>query len=243
MSFDPLTTIEEHSAGLRAAAAGDLTAAVTHCPGWTVADLVAHITDVHWFWATIVEERLTEPPVEGRRPSRAADETLLVRAEQEAEHLLAALRDADPEHPCWTWAPAQQDVGFVLRHQVQEAAVHHWDAADATGAEWQCDKAAAADAVDEFLTFSVASADYPKPGASLSGALALATSDTQDLWLLSDGDQPGTLAVSRDAAGEAPVLLAPAADLLLWLYRRVELDTSAVPVEVLSGFRALTYTD
>jgi uncharacterized protein (TIGR03083 family) len=241
MSFDPLIVIEEHSAGLREAAARDLQARVEHCPDWSVADLVAHITSVHWFWATVVEHRLSEPPAEERRPERAAD--LLAAAQREAAHLIRALGDADPKTPCWTWAPDQQDVGFVLRHQVQEAAVHHWDAAHATGASWELDKAAAADAVDEFLTFSVASLHWPKDGASLGRPLALATSDTQDLWLLTDGELPGTLEVSRDAAGEAPVLLAPAADLLLWLYGRVELDTSAVPPDLLGAFRTMTFTD
>ena len=242
MSFDPVEIIAEHSAGLREVAAADLAARVEHCPEWDVADLVAHITNVHWFWATIVEERLPEPPPEDRRLPRAPVPDLLARAAQEAEHLLSALRDAEPTDACWTWVPDQQDVGFVLRHQVQEAAVHHWDAANATGAPWQMDKDAAADAVDEFLTFSVATRHWPKEGASLGGALALATSDTQDLWLVTDGEQPGTLAASRDAAGEAPVLLAPAAELLLWLYGRVDLDTSAVPEPLVASFRAMTYT-
>jgi uncharacterized protein (TIGR03083 family) len=243
MSFDALATIDAHSAGLREAAARDLSARVEHCPEWSVADLVAHITGVHWFWATIVEEQLAAPPPEERRPPVPGGNRLLARAAEEAEHLLSALGSADPGSPCWTWAPDRQDVGFVLRHQVQEAAVHHWDAAHANGVEWTMDKAAAADAVDEFLTFSVASTHYPKEGASLGRPLALATSDTQDLWLVGDGEQPGTVAVSRDAAGEAPVVLAPAADLLLWLYRRVELDTSGVPSELVAGFRSLTFTD
>jgi uncharacterized protein (TIGR03083 family) len=243
MTFDAISTIEEHSAALRDAAARDLAARVEHCPEWDVADLVAHITSVHWFWATLVEERLAEPPAEERRPERAPLPDLLARAAQEAEHLVRALGEADPSAPCWTWAPDQQDVGFVLRHQVQEAAVHHWDAAHATGADWQMDRHAAADAVDEFLTFSVASRHWPKEGASMGGPLALATSDTQDLWLVTDGEVPGTLAVSRDAAGEAPVIVAPAADLLLWLYTRLELDTSAASPELVARFRSMTFTD
>ena len=42
---------------------------------------------------------------------------------------------------------------------------------------------------------------------------------------------------------DGPVLEASAADLLLWLYGRVELDTSAVPAELLARFRALCFTD
>ena len=36
---------------------------------------------------------------------------------------------------------------------------------------------------------------------------------------------------------------ASAADLLLWLYGRNELDTSAVPDDLLGRFTALTFTD
>jgi hypothetical protein len=40
-----------------------------------------------------------------------------------------------------------------------------------------------------------------------------------------------------------PVLEATAADLLLWLYGRVAIDTTAVPAELLTAFRGLTDTD
>ena len=29
---------------------------VEHCPGWNVADLVWHLTEVHWFWSTIAAD-------------------------------------------------------------------------------------------------------------------------------------------------------------------------------------------
>jgi hypothetical protein len=40
-----------------------------------------------------------------------------------------------------------------------------------------------------------------------------------------------------------PTLEATGSDLLLWLYGRVDLDTSTVPADVLARFRALTFTD
>jgi len=51
---DCVTAITEHSAGFAAAARGRLDARVEHCPGWSVADLVAHVVGVHWFWAEVV---------------------------------------------------------------------------------------------------------------------------------------------------------------------------------------------
>ena len=43
---DCVAAIAEHSAGFASAAHGRLDATVEHCPGWSVADLVAHVVDV-----------------------------------------------------------------------------------------------------------------------------------------------------------------------------------------------------
>ena len=76
-SSEYLAAIARHSAGLADAADGNLAAAVEHCPGWTVADLVNHVTEVQWFWATIVE-RAADRAARGSAPAgprgaRAAD--------------------------------------------------------------------------------------------------------------------------------------------------------------------------
>jgi uncharacterized protein (TIGR03083 family) len=243
LDFDPLRAISDHSSGLATAAAGYLGELVEGCPGWRVADLVRHLTEVHWFWATIVEELLQEPPPESRRPAPAPDGQLLDVFRVGADRLVSVLAAADPKAPCWTWAPAQQDVAFVVRHQVQEAAVHYWDAARAAGAEASIDPPVAADAVEEFLTFSVSSeadpADPPRP--ALGGRLVLSCSDWDAAWTVQDGAVPGTLVHLRGAGAGAPVLRARASDLLIWLYRRVELP---VPDRGLaSRLRGLCFTD
>lgn len=207
------------------AAEGNLEEPVEGCPGWRVGDLVRHLTEVHWFWATIVEELLQEPPPEARRPAPDADVDLLQTFRAGAARLVAVLGAADPGAPCWTWAPAQQDVAFVIRHQVQEAAVHHWDACRAAGTTALIDPPQAADAVDEFLTFSVSSvadpADPPRP--ALAGRIVLACSDWEAAWTVQDGAVPGTLVHRPGAEPGAPLLRARASDLLLWLYRTLEL--------------------
>jgi uncharacterized protein (TIGR03083 family) len=217
-TFDRIAAITEHSAGFAEATRDNLDALVEHCPGWTVADLVWHLTEVHWFWATIAEERLQSPPEESRRPARAGDDGLVDAFVAGAGRLVRVLREADQSAPCWTWAPHQQDVAFITRHQVQEAAVHHWDAVNAAGGTTVLDPEVATDAVDEFLTFSVA----PDP-ARPAGGFALRASDTGDTWDLADPD--------------VPVLEATASDLLLWLYGRIDLDTSAVPGDAVARFR------
>ena len=245
-----LAAIEKHSLGLAAAARVHLAAPVEHCPGWSVADLLWHVTGVHWFWATIADERLESPPDESRRPSRPSDDELVAAFEKGARRLVEVLRNADQHAACWTWAPTQQDVGFITRHQVQEAAVHHWDAVLATGGSLVLDPEMAADAVDEFLTVSVstdadpATADDDRPmPLPLTSTFALVATDADRAWTITDGSTPSTLAVTDGRADGAPALEATASDLLLWLYRRVDVDPGQVPTEVIERFRGLTYTD
>ena len=140
----------------------------------------------------------------------------------------------------------QELVDGVGRHQVQEAAVHHWDAVNAAGESLVVEPPVAADSVDEFLHFSVASEDDPDdpPEGVLDGPLALRTTDTGDTWTLVDGSRRGTARVDRGAVAEdAPIVEGTASDLLLWLYGRRDLDTSAVPVDLMARFRGLCFTD
>jgi uncharacterized protein (TIGR03083 family) len=242
MDFDPLQQIAKHSTALYDLAQDDLSADVPSCPGWTMTDLAVHLTGVHWTWATIVEELRQDRLTEQDAPPPAED--VVAAGREQAERLVRVLAAADPSAPCWTWA-AQRDVGFILRHQVQEAAVHHWDAANAVGAAWSMDLAVAADAVSEFLTFSV-STDAANYGAelgspALAGSVALRATDSGDSWTVTDGASPAAMTWRPGADG--PAIEAPAQDLLLWLYKRADLDTRAVDGELLARFRALTYTD
>jgi uncharacterized protein (TIGR03083 family) len=244
-TFECIASITDHSAGFAKATRDNLEARVEHCPGWTVADLVRHLTDVHWFWATITDELAEAPPDESRRPPPPPDDRLVDTFVAGAGRLVQVLRDADQSAACWTWAGWRQDVAFVTRHQVQEAAVHHWDAVHAAGASLVIEPAVAADSVDEFLHFSIASEDDPDQPTTppLDGALAFRATDTGDAWTVADGSRAGTAKVGLGVRPGTPVLEATAADLLLWLYGRIETDTSAVPEDLLGRFRAICFTD
>ena len=243
-TFECIASITEHSAGFAQAARVDLGGRVEHCPEWSVADLVWHLTEVHWFWATIAEERPGSPPEEFRRPPRGSDDELVDDFVAGAARLVQVLRDADQNASCWTWAPSQQDVAFITRHQVQETAVHHWDAVHAAGGSLIIEDDVAVDAVEEFLTFSVSSdadpADPPQP--PLDGRLGLRAVGTDAAWTLTDGRTPGTVALERGAA-DVLTVEATASDLLLWLYGRTEVDESAVDADLLARFRGLCFTD
>jgi len=236
-----LSAIARHSRGFADAVRGNLDAPVEHCPEWDVADLVWHLTGVHWFWRTIAAERLAAPPEECRRPQRPERAELVAAFERGAVELVAALRDADQDAPVWTWFPDRQDIGFITRHQVQEAAVHHWDAAHAAGAAWTVQTEVAADAVEEFPTCSLADQDDVRRLARfLPGPIVLTATDTGFSWTVAQSD-PGAALLWAPGAGGRATVTGTTADLLLWLYRRLDLPTDQ-PDRV-AEFRALSSTD
>jgi uncharacterized protein (TIGR03083 family) len=245
-SFDAFEAIARHSAGLADIAEGNPGARIEHCPEWTMADLVWHLTNVHWFWATIAAELPSEPPGDDRRPERpTGNGELIAGCRANAKHLGEVLRNADPSAACWTWAPAQNDVAFIIRHQVQEAAVHHWDAGNAVATSVEIDRKAAADAVDEFLKFSVSTdADPAEPApAPLDGSFALRSTDTDDSWIVCDGGSAGTTRTVREHDPATPGINAKAEQILLWLYGRVDLPVDAAAQAVVKRFKDLTFTD
>ena len=113
-TFDCIAAITEHSAGFAEATRDNLDARVEHCPDWSVADLVWHLTEVHWFWSTIAAEQLSAPPDEGRRPPRPDDAGLVDTFKAGAVKLVEVLREADQSAPCWTWA--RLAAGHRLHH-------------------------------------------------------------------------------------------------------------------------------
>lgn len=246
----PLTSQEctdaigRYSERLAQASEGNLSGSVEHCPGWSVADLVWHVREVQWFWATIAERALPEPPDDEARPKRPADEELIDELRAGSKRLVNVLTHVDPRTPCWTWS-SHQAVGFVARHQVQEAAVHAWDAVNACGHVMALDPRISADGVDEFLTFSVADENAAHRGdhTPLEGTFVLRTSDTGDAWTVTDGHVPGSVQARRGAEDDVPVMEATSSELLLWLYRRLQLPSGQVDPALLARFHADTFTE
>ena len=105
--------------------------AVPSCPDWTIADLIWHLGEVHWFWATVIEARASDPAeVERAKPPRPAEHRELIAwGHSQADRMIQLLDATGDDVPVWTWAVDESDhsVGFIRRHQVQEAAVHRWD--------------------------------------------------------------------------------------------------------------------
>lgn len=224
---------------IEAARRGRLGDDVPSCPGWSVADLVAHLLEVQTFWATIVEGRLDDP-AEVPDMSRPPDTELVGAMDAARRRLVRALGDAEPDEACWTWAAHDRSVGFVVRRQAHEALIHRVDAELGAGsAVTAIEPELAADGVsellDSYMTHLPDWATFTRDGQGVH----LAATDFDRRWKLAFGRFSGTSPVSGntydfDSAivdDEAPSTLrlsGAAADLDRWLWGRGAVDGLAV---------------
>lgn len=221
---DLLALVQDRSAALRSSVAGspDLDVRVPSCPDWSLRDLVEHLTEVQRFWAAAVVAGPSEkPPVVA-----PADDTLpaglLARSAAATQELIAALRAAGPAVGCWTWwgdSNVPTTSGAVARHQVQEAAVHTFDAQLATGTPRPVPAVVALDGIAEFIGVSHGTAGpWPHEPSRIGLHAAEGESWLVDLTASSSHVIDGHHETAADLHGSA-------SDLLLTLHGRLPLDS------------------
>ena len=215
---DLVSLIEDRSAALRnaSAVAPDLDIRVPSCPDWSLRDLIAHLTEVQHFWAAAVTAGPSEQPPTVAEPSRDPRELLAA-----TEALIAALHKSGPELECWTWwgaSGAPMTAGAVARHQVQEAAVHAFDAQLAIGSPQPVPTVIALDGIDEFISvIHGSSGAWPHDPARIS-----LHSTEGPSWLLDLTSTGVRLLDDSSPAGDR--IHGRASDLLLALYGRLPLE-------------------
>ena len=218
-----LDLIEDRSAALRAAAgAAGPAARVPGCPDWSVRDLVDHLGGVQRFWAAVVAAGPADaPPPEDQIDRSEPGDDLLAWSAAGTAGLVGALTEAGPDRPCWTWWPesgAPTTSGAVARHQIQEAAVHAFDAQEAAGHPEPLPGVVAADGIGEFLTVGMATMGaWPLA----PGRVTLAADDGPT-WTV-DLSQSGARAHQTEGDGGAAEdgsVRGSASDLVLALYGR-----------------------
>jgi uncharacterized protein (TIGR03083 family) len=221
--FEPLEVIASESARFaELAATTPADTPIPSCPEWTARDLVAHLGEVQQFWAGNVRAaRPDQATNTDTEPPESSELVEWMRASTEA--LLDALRQADADTPSWTWWDRPRTAGAVARHQVQEAAVHRWDAEAAVGAAGPLDAEVADDGVGEFLEIMVG-----HDADGLPGTVRLRSLDTGGEWSVGAGD------AASPGDSHTATITATASDLVLLLYGRIPLDA----VEV-AGSRSL----
>ena len=230
--MDRLGIIDTESARFAAALAGaDPDGRCPTCPDWTAADLLWHLTEVHFFWAEILARRAISedalPGIEASKPQRPNDiaDMLTVREEATAQ-LLRQLAEREDAEPCWSWWPPDQTVGFTRRMQTYEATMHRVDAQLTAGLPVTPPAAdVAAGAVDHAVDVMWG---WLPDGASYEPAevVQFIATDIERHWLVEVGSwraRDGSTwprAVRADCGAPSSTISAPVADLALWAWTR-----------------------
>lgn len=202
-------------------APADLAAAVGSCPGWQVRDLVGHLGGVHRWVTEIVR---TGERAEMRQAP--ADDELPTWFDDGANTLAETLAEADPASRCWTFAPPH-DVDFWSRRQAQETMIHRWDLATATGKPADLDPALATDGIDEAVTVLFPRQVRLARQPPLTDTVGVVDIGSGRRWVLAgDGTTSNHQTTDTDAT-----LTGSAAELLLLLWKRVDLAGTAAQVD------------
>lgn len=238
-----LRLIDERSVAFRAAVASapSLEVQVPTCPEWTLLDLVQHLGERRRFWATTVAAGPADaPPAEAASKGAPAAprerEALPAWLAASTQQLLDALREAGPDRGCWTWwggSQSPQTCGAVARHQLQEIAMHTYDAQITVGAPQPLPDEVALDGVDEFLSTCCATTSaWPHRPAAVdfhategpSWRLSVSADGARATRLPTPGTVPTTAAGEDPDAADAS-LRGTAGELLLALYDRIPVDS------------------
>ncbi len=215
--------------------ATDPAAPVPSCPGWSASDLFWHLTEVQYFWATIVEDLLMDPDAVDHL-TRPDDFQLPNVFEFQSRRLQHTLRQRNATDECWSWHDAGNNVGWVRRRQVHEALIHRVDAELAAGHLPIVDEALAADGVDEVLAVYLDAGDLPGWATFLpDGSSVRIAIDGGRSWSVVLGRFRGTSPNSgksydepalrlEDVAQPSTLVAGRASDLDLWLWGRGPLD-------------------
>jgi uncharacterized protein (TIGR03083 family) len=235
-----LRLIDERSTAFRAAVASapSLDVQVPTCPEWTLFDLVQHLGQGRRSWAATVAAgpAAAKSAPEGAPAVPREREALLAWSAASTRELLDALREAGSDRGCWTWwgtSQSPQTSGAVARHQLQEIAVHTYDAQITVGAPQPLPDETALDGADEFLSTCCATTSaWPHKPAALdfhategrSWRLSLSADGARTTRLPAPGTMPATAAGEDPDAADAS-LRGTAGELVLTLYGRIPIDS------------------
>ncbi|TWP44489.1 maleylpyruvate isomerase family mycothiol-dependent enzyme [Lentzea tibetensis] len=228
--MNALEVISAEAALLAASARGQRPErGIPACPGLNLAETVRHVASGYRMaleWIRLGEEPTAyqQDPVEGQD----LPDFLLASASA----LLEVLSDHDPEEPCATWWPAQENYGFWCRRYAHETTMHRMDIQAAAG--MTVDPVAddvALDGIDEVLTVWFShKLEVLGVRGTRDGSVAVRAGDDA-VWLARCG--PGGSSAWRVTPEEADIadaeVSASPMTMYRWLWGRLP-DSMANPV-------------
>ncbi|MGX1314772.1 uncharacterized protein (TIGR03083 family) [Streptomyces calvus] len=225
------------------ASGADLSATVPTCPDWTLEQLVRHVGEALRWVELLVRTRAGEDVPVAQVPgasgpeARADAAALQAWLAQSGAAVVAALREAGPAAPVWSWS-GDFTAGFWARRMTHELVVHHADAALAAGHPLGTVAAdVAADAVDEWLQIvqfvqrtlpDRPTGELRLPGRSLHLHATDADPGLEAEWLIQLTEDGISWRRGHDRATVA--LRGPLTSVLLAFYRRIPPDAPGLEV-------------
>jgi uncharacterized protein (TIGR03083 family) len=235
--------------------AGDAPA-LPACPGWSMINIVMHLAWVHRYVIDIVASRRTEsveptdlaflhlPPEAAGWPTDPdagphqgpMPTGLLDWFTDGADTLAGLFATTDPATPVTTWS-AEQSVGFWLRMQTIEAAVHRWDAQTGLGTPAPIDTDLAIDMIAQIFEVMVpARRGWAQAPEGQGETFRFDATDAGRSWTvrfdgdkLTASDEPAATEFTGTEFTRAEFTRAEftgtASDLALFLWHRIPLDT------------------
>jgi uncharacterized protein (TIGR03083 family) len=179
-----VAALRSEGEGILAAGRLGLDAPVETCPGWTVTDLLRHVTRVYARVEHVVAHRVLQEPddkpaIPDGDPVELLDTVL--------DELVGALREADSDTPVWVWADgAEPTATFWARRMAHESSVHRFDAQMAHGMAQPVDAELAADGLDELIDVIAPSIYSRREVEGPAGTAQLDSSDN-GAWCLGLG--------------------------------------------------------
>jgi uncharacterized protein (TIGR03083 family) len=219
-SLDYVAILRERSRALLEVAQANLDAVVPSCPGWTNADLAAHMGGV-WGWTSAVVRTGARSDLPAA-PTDAGGPTVIAWAEEQLHNVLSTLEKADPSADCWTFGLPRTAM-FWFRRQALETAVHTWDCQGSIGDPEPLDGELASDGIEEFLVSMLPRQIKREPNGWTGQSLHFQRSEGEGEWTVQLGPD-GQVTTNHDEDKGDVALQGPASLLYLWCLNRVPTD-------------------
>jgi len=230
-----LEQLDVEAARLREAAELGLDAAVPSCPGWTVETVVRHVAQVYLHKIEVLRLGALPKPWP---PAGINDRDALEQYDEARAAIVAALREAGPTKPTWTFNPDDSTSAFWFRRMAMETVVHRIDVEQAHDVVTPIAAELALDGIDEVLFPSLAGPWWAEGDTKYPIDATLRITAEGRSWTIQADAK--AITVSQGAEGDvAAEIFGDPAAVYLWLWGRVGDDAVQVAGsdEVVRAFR------